>query len=110
MALSRTDKKMIAFGAGMFGGGQVVNKASGGQGPVGTSGSAASIVGVSALGYVGAGEIVEQIGLGTRAVVGHHAKDIFSTIKTGINKSQQMLERDTDVARRVIKSGLSGIL
>lgn len=74
MAISAKDKKLAAIGGGMFLGGQVTNKTMGQKsGPTGYVGSAASMGGGTVLGMVGAGELIELIGSGSRAQMRHYA-------------------------------------
>lgn len=109
MALSRTDKKLLAIGGGMFAGGKVVDKASGGSPVVQTGGQFTSYGGLTTLGFVGAGETVEAMATANKIFVGQQAKNIFATIRGMGTKSLDMIEKDTAVAERIVKAGMKAI-
>lgn len=77
MALTRTDKKLLAIGGGMFAGGKVVDKVGGG-GAVETGAQASTLGGGLALSYVGASELAEQIGVGSKLQMMKYGKDIVN--------------------------------
>jgi ABC-type uncharacterized transport system permease subunit len=76
MALSRMDKKLAGLGGTMLVGGLATNQTVGkNNSPVGYAGSAASIGGTTTLGLVGAGELMEHIGLGSRVQMRKYGQD-----------------------------------
>lgn len=107
--LSKTDRRLLATGAGMYVGGKVTEKSSGG-GPVGTVGSFSELGGKMALGYVGVGETVQAVAQGHRAFAGYHAKGIFDAIRGMGTRSPDMIQKDIAVAERIVKAGMRGIL
>jgi hypothetical protein len=82
MALSKMDKRMAALGGGMLIGGSVTNQTVGkNSSPIGFAGSAASIGGTATLGLVGLGEVMEHVGMGSRAQMSHYKNVRNGTIK-----------------------------
>lgn len=107
--LSKADRRVLATGAGMYVGGKVTEKSSGG-GTVGTIGSFSEMGGKLALGYVGVGETVQAVMQGNRSYVEHHAKGIFDAIRGMGTRSPDMIQKDIAVAERIVKAGMRGIL
>jgi hypothetical protein len=73
MALSKMDKRMAALGGGMLLGGSATNQTVGKNStPIGFVGTTASIGGTATLGLVGLGEVMEHVGVGSRAQISHY--------------------------------------
>lgn len=90
MAISARDKKMAALGGGLFLGGQVTNRTVGkSNSQVNMAGSVASYSGTTALGLVGLGELVEQIGVGSRAQIAKYGQDIMYTGRTMMSSARR---------------------
>ena len=89
MALSKMDKRMAALGGGMLVGGSATNATVGkNSSPVGFVGTTASIGGTATLGLVGLGEVMEHVGMGSRAQMGHYKNVRNGTIKKHGQKYQ----------------------
>lgn len=100
MAISAKDKKLAAIGGGMFLGGQVTNKTMGQKGgPTGYVGSAASMGGGTVLGMVGAGELIELIGSGSRAQMRHYRDVGENMMKGAVRGGRSFASRHADSAK-----------
>jgi hypothetical protein len=90
MALSKMDKKLAAAGGTMLFGGFATNQTVGkNNSPVGYAGSAATIGGGTTLSLIGAGELMEHIGVGSRAQIAKYGQDAMHVGRTLMSSARR---------------------
>jgi hypothetical protein len=90
MALSKMDKKLAAAGGSMLFGGFATSQTIGKTNqPVGYAGSVASIGGTTTLGLVGLGEVMEHVGVGSRAQIAKYGQDAMHVGRTMMSSARR---------------------
>lgn len=110
MALSRMDKKLAALGGGMLLGGFTTNQTIGKNNqPIGYAGSVASIGGTTTLGLVGVGEVMEHVGIGSRAQMSHYrqmgtsmGRDVVSSARRAAPRLKLLAGKIAQGANQII--------
>jgi hypothetical protein len=90
MALSKMDKKLAAAGGTMLFGGFATNQTIGKTNqPVGNVGMVASMGGTTTLGLVGLGEVMEHVGVGSRAQIAKYGQDAMHVGRTMMSSARR---------------------
>jgi hypothetical protein len=90
MALSKMDKKLAAAGGTMLFGGFATNQTIGKSNqPVGNAGIVASMSGTTTLGLVGLGEVMEHVGVGSRAQIAKYGQDAMHVGRTLMSSARR---------------------
>jgi hypothetical protein len=90
MALSKMDKKLAAAGGSMLFGGFATSQTVGkNSSPVGFVGTTASIGGTATLGLVGLGEVMEHVGVGSRAQIAKYGQNAMHVGRTMMSSARR---------------------